>query len=335
MKKNIFLLCFVYCVSSIVFPCRSAAEEPAAKNTAERDLFFSIQVEAITSKAQAQALEKNLIQKGYPAHIEEAEDNAGKTVYQVRIGKYTSRSKAEAAGRTFYKKEKKPYWVTAVQSDEAAPDSPAAIKPGRDAGAEKDPPDAGTTHEEAEEQAPVRAGRGDLGAQNGPAAVTRIYTYRGAQGNLCITNNPVKIPREQQNSVESISVFPVTFIAFNQKEKILVLEIEQREQKVKLLGVSLPSSAVVEQVAAYCEKNLKAVPLRLKYAPVRDNKKDAPIAGTIILKQGSLTNLEIIRLGLAPCAAENLPGQFRKDCTEAEEAARSSRVGIWAGTGWQ
>jgi len=335
MKKNIFFLCFVYCVSSIAFPCRSAAEEPAAKNAAERELFFSIQVEAITSKAQAQALEKKLIQKKYPAYIEEAADNAGKTVYQVRIGKYSSRSKAEAAGRAFYKKEKKPYWVTAVQSDESAADSPAAIKPGRDAGAEKDQQETGTTTEEAEEQVPVRAGLGEPGIQNTPAAVTRIYTYWGAQGYLCMTNNPGKIPRELQDSVESVSVFPVTFISFNQKKKVLTLEIEKREQAVKLLGVSLSSSAIVEQVSSYCGKNLKAVPLRLKYAPVRDNKKDAPLAGTILLKQGTLINLEIVRLGIAPCAAENLTGQFRKDCTEAEESARSSRVGIWAGTGWQ
>jgi len=56
---------------------------------------------------------------------------------------------------------------------------------------------------------------------------------------------------------------------------------------------------------------------------------------TILLKQGTLINLEIVRLGIAPCAAENLSGQFKKDCLEAEAAARSSKSGIWAANAGQ
>jgi hypothetical protein len=334
MKNKFFILRVVFSICSIALPYMSLAEEPEVKNTAKREL-FSIQVETTTSKDQAQASEKSLIQNGYPAYIEEAADSAGRTVYQVRIGSYLSRSRAETEGRAFYKKEKKPYWITAVNSGEAAPDSAAATKPEGDAETEKVQREAGAGTDEAVEQAPIRAGIGDAGTRDEPAAVTRIYTYRNAQGYLGMTNNPEKIPLELRYSVESISVFPVTYVSFNQKKKVLTLEIEKIEQQVKLLGIRLPSSAVVEEVAAYCDKNLKAVPLRLKFTPVRDTKNTAPLAGTILLKQGTLINLELVRLGIAPCADEDLSGQFKKDCRDAEQAARSSRAGIWAGTGWQ
>jgi hypothetical protein len=329
MKKNIFFLYLVFNIMLAAFSRSSAAEEPAAKIQLGEKLSFCIHVEAIADKDQAQALENKFIQKGYPAYIEETQDNAGKTVYQVRIGKYASRSKAETAARNFYKKEKKAYLITALQSDETTPAVDQAQKADRAA--------ADSDAEEAAEADPEGAGEPSapetmrIGTSQGePAAVTRIYTYRGPQGYLCMTNNIEKIPRELQNSVESISVFPVTFVAFNQKKKVLTVEIEKREQDVKLLGVSLSSSSVVRQVFSYCEKNLKAVPLRLKYAPRRDEKKDAPLMVTILLKQGTLINLEIVRLGIAPCAAENLSGQFKKECLEAETAARSSKAGIWA-----
>jgi len=329
MKKNIFFLYLVFSIMLAAFSRSSAAEEPTAKNQPGEKLSFCIQVEAIANKDQAQALENKFIQKGYPAYIEESQDNAGKTVYQVRIGKYASRSKAETAARNFYKKEKRTYWITALQSDEITPAADQTQKADRAA--------AARVAEEEAEAAPEGAGEPSapetirIGAsKDEPATVTRIYAYRGPHGYLCMTNNPEKIPRELQNSVESISVFPVTFIAFNQKKKMLTLEVEKKEQDVKLMGVSLSSPSVVQQVFSYCEKNLKAVPLRLKYAPLRDEKKDAPLMGTILLKQGTLINLEIVRLGIAPCAAENLPAQFKKDCMEAEAAARSSKSGIWA-----
>jgi hypothetical protein len=145
-----------------------------------------------------------------------------------------------------------------------------------------------------------------------------------------MTNNIEKIPRELQNSVESISIFPVKFIAFNKKKKVLTIEVEKAQQDVTLLGIALSSAPVVEQVFSYCEKNLTGVPLRLKYTPARNEKKAAPPVVTILLRQGTLVNLEIIRLGLARCAADTVPAHFKKDCLEAETAARSSKTGIWA-----
>jgi hypothetical protein len=329
MNRNRFLFFIVSGVSAVCLSLSSAAEAPSAKQSAQQELFFSVQVESAANKAQAKTLEKKLIKKGYPAYIEEVPDDSGKSIYQVRIGKYASRSEAEAAARTFYKKEKKPYLITPPQSDEraaAAEETQKAVRPAAPGAAEEN---ASETPEEAEQTRDPEKMR--IGAsRDEPATVTRIYTYRGPQGFVGMTNNIEKIPRELQNSVESISIFPVKFIAFNKKKKVLTLEVEKKQQDVTLLGVALSSAPVVEQVSSYCEKNLNGVPLRLKYTPARNEKKAAPPVVTILLRQGTLVNLEIIRLGLARCAADTVPANFKKDCLDAEAAARSSRAGIWA-----
>ncbi len=328
MNRNLFLFFIVSGISAVCLSLSSAAEAPSVKKTAQQELIFSVQVEAVASKAQAQTLKKKFIKKGYPAYIEEVPDNSGKNIYQVRIGKYASRSEAEAAARTFYKKEKKPYLITPPQSDESAA-ADQTQKSDRAAAAGAAEEDAAEDTEDAEQTKDPEAIR--IGASmDEPATVTRIYTYRGPQGFVGMTNNIERIPRELQDSVESISIFPVKFIAFNKKKKVLTLEVEKAQQDVTLLGVSLSSAPVVEQVSSYCEKNLKGVPLRVKYTPARYEKKAAPPVATILLRQGTLVNLEIIRLGLARCAADTVPAQFKKDCLEAEAAARSSGSGIWA-----
>lgn len=328
MNRNIFLFFIASAVSAVCLPFSSAAKAPSAKQSAQQELVFSVQVEAAANKAQAQKLEKKFIQKGYPAYIEEVPDKSGKNIYQVRIGKYASRSEAEAAARIFYKKEKKPYWITPPQSDERAA-ADQTQKSGRAAAAVGAEEDAAADPEEAEQTTDPETVR--IGASmDEPATVNRIYTYRGPQGFVGVTNNIEKIPRDLQDRVESISIFPVKFIAFNKKKKVLTLEVEKAQQDVTLLGVALSSAPVVEQVSSYCEKNLTGVPLRLKFTPARNEKKAAPPVVTILLRQGTLVNLEIIRLGLARCAADTVPAQFKKDCLEAEAAARSSGSGIWA-----
>ena len=329
MNRNLFLFFIVSGVSAVYLSLSSAAEAPSAKKTAQQELIFSVQVEAVANKAQAQTLKKKFIKKGYPAYIEEVPDNSGKSIYQVRIGKYASRSEAEAAARTFYKKEKKPYLITPEQSEESAAAADQTQKSDRAAAAGDAEEDAAEDTEDAEQTKDPDAIR--IGASmDEPATVTRIYTYRGPQGFVGMTNNIERIPRELQESVESISIFPVKFIAFNKKKKALTLEVEKAQQDVTLLGVALSSAPVVEQVSSYCEKNLKGVPLRVKYTPARYEKKAAPPVATILLRQGTIVNLEIIRLGLARCAADTVPAQFKKDCLEAEAAARSSGSGIWA-----
>jgi hypothetical protein len=67
MNRNCFLFFIVSAVSAVCLSLSSAAEAPSAKKSAQQELLFSVQVEAAANKAQAQKLEKKLIQKGYPA----------------------------------------------------------------------------------------------------------------------------------------------------------------------------------------------------------------------------------------------------------------------------
>jgi hypothetical protein len=322
MNRNLFLFSLISIVCAVCLVLSSVAETPPLK-------LFSVQVESAATRAQAQKIEKKFIQKGYPAYIVEIQDNAGKSIYQVRIGRYASRKEAEAAARIFYKKEKKPYQITPPQSEESAAAADQTQKNSR-AEATRDAEENTVEYPEETEQAkdsePMRIGA----SMDDPATVTRIYTYRGPQGFVGMTNNIERIPRELQDSVESISIFPVKFIAFNKKKKVLTLEVEKAQQDVTLQGVALSSAPVVEQVSSYCEKNLTGVPLRLKYTPARYEKKGVPPVATILLKQGTLVNLEIIRLGIARCDAGTAPAQFKKNCLQAEAAARSSGAGIWA-----
>jgi hypothetical protein len=113
----------------------------------------------------------------------------------VRVGKYQTREDAKQSARTFYEKEKIPYWITAASLDaaEAPATANAASKAQRtaepspqelsSAGSEKKAPDATVT-------APAAA---SIYPSSGwPPVVTHIYTYYDAQGYLRITNSAEK-----------------------------------------------------------------------------------------------------------------------------------------------
>ncbi len=346
-------------------PCSAElAPAKAPPAAAQKNIFFTFQVDAIANKDHAYVLEENLMDKGYPAYVEEASDNTGKITYQVRVGKYQTREDAEKAARAFYEKEKKSYWITATQLDPAessttsitAPaaeriaeppqkelssarsgkkeqrESPAVEKPSQQEKSLqlKSPPlPAAAEHKAwAAAVAPPAAAQPDSGW---PPVVTRIYTYYDPQGYLRITNSAEKIPGELQNNIESVSIFPVKYLSFNQKKKVLALDIAGKQEELQLSGVDLDASAAVKNAAAYFEKTLKDVPLRLKYAPVYDgDAKKKIIWGTIFFKQGASLNIELVRQGIAPCDADSAPSSQKQAYREAEAVARSAKAGIWA-----
>jgi len=344
----------------------SAEQAPAKapQAAAQNKFLFTFQVDAIANKDRAYALEETLMDKGYPAYVEEASDSTGKITYQVRVGKYQSREDAEKAARAYYDKEKKSYWITATQSDPVESSAASSTAPTGERSAEpslkdlssarsgKKEPGATATAEKTSEQEkspqlkspppPAAAEqKAWAAAVTTPAAakpdsawppiVTRIYTYYDPQGYLRITNNAEKIPGESQQKIESISVFPVKYLSFNQKKKILMLDIAGKQEELQLSGVDLTASAAVKNAAAYFEKALADMPLRLKYTPVQDNDAQKKIIrGTLFLRQGASLNIELVRLGIAPCDADSaLPAQ-KQACSEAEAVARSARAGIWA-----
>jgi hypothetical protein len=367
MKKYLSLsyAAIIYIFIAVI-PC-SAEQAPAkAPPTAAQNKFcFTFQVDAIANKDRAYALEENLMDKGYPAYVEEVSDNTGKITYQVRVGKYQTREDADKAARAFYEKEKKSYWITATQSAPAEPSAVSSTAPTTERSTEpsqKEPSSARSEKKEqgvpaaadktseqekslqsktllspavAEQKAPdatVAAPVTDAARPNStwPTLVTRIYTYYDPQGYLRISNSAEKIPDESQQKIESISIFPVKYLSFNQKKKILVLDIAGKQEDLQLSGVDLDASAAVKNAAAYFEKTLKDVPLRLKYTPAHDDAKKKIIRGNLFFKQGASLNIELVRRGIAACDADSAAPSQKQACSQAEAVARSARAGLWA-----
>ncbi len=349
-------------------PC-SAEQAPltAPPASGQKKFVFTFQVDAVGTKERAYALEESLMDKGYPAYIEEVSDNAGNTTYQVRIGKYPTRADAEKAARAFYEREKKPYWITAAELDtKESVSSSSGVAPDAEYSSKLPPPQSveelGTPPEHAEKPATTTAGntlpnsasrkttaapspeeqkpQGAVSTttfkapahsdSNWPPTVTRIYTYFDAQGYLRVTNNEQKIPAELRDRIESVSIFPVKYLSFNQKKKMLLVDIAGRQEELQLAGVDLDTAAALAGAAAYCETALKNVPLRLKFTPEHpgtDKKKI--VRGNLFFKQGASVNIELLRKGIAPCDADALPPSQKQAFLEAEAAARNERIGIW------
>jgi hypothetical protein len=370
MKKYLsFIHAFIVYILIVTIPC--STEQVSAKTpqtAAQKKTFFTFQVDAIATKDRAYALEENLMDKGYPAYVEEVSDNTGKITYQVRVGKYPTREEAEKAARTFYAKEQKSYMITATQLNPAesltttitAPTGERIAEPSRKelssaSSAKKEPRESppaalGNAAEEEKSQQlkssnlPAAAAQNTPGAtattpapvsaqsnSGWPAVMSRIYTYYDPQGYLRITNSVEKIPVELQQRIESVSIFPVKYLSFNQKKKVLVLDIEGKQLEMQLAGIDFDSSAAVKGAAAYFETTLKDVPLRLKYAPANNSDaKKKTIQGNLFLKQGASINIELVRQGIAPCDADSAPPSQKQAFIEAESIARSAKTGIWA-----
>ena len=347
-------------------PC--SAEQAPSKTppaTAQNKLFTFL-IDATRNKDHAYAQEEKLVYKGYSAYVEEISDNAGRITYLVRIGKYQTRVDAEKAARKFYKKEKKSYLITATQSVPAdssttsitAPTGERIAEPSQNqlpsARSEKKEPgepaaiEKASEHEKslqlkspslpaaAEQKVPDAAAAAPVPTaapsnNTWPPVVTRIYTYYDPQGYLRITNSSEKIPDELQQKIESVSIFPVKYLSFNQKKKVLVLDIAGKQEEIQLSGVDLDTSAAVKNVAAYFEKTLKDVPLRLKYAPVNDgDAKKKTIRVDLYFKQGASLNIELVRQGIAPFDADSAPPSQKQLYMEADAVARNAKAGIWA-----
>jgi cell division septation protein DedD len=76
-------------------PAEPAAPQPAA----ERPAGFVVQVAALRTRGQADALVRQLADKGYPAFVLEPTGDSPVTFYRVRIGPYPDRRDAEAVAR--------------------------------------------------------------------------------------------------------------------------------------------------------------------------------------------------------------------------------------------
>ena len=91
-----------------VAPKAAASKETPAPNAEPAGNGWVVQVQAVTSRAEADALAKRLSAKGYPTFvIPRPSGNFG-----VRVGKFDKKSDAEAAKAKLEKEEQLKPWVT-------------------------------------------------------------------------------------------------------------------------------------------------------------------------------------------------------------------------------
>ncbi len=87
-------------------PVASDAPVPAASSGA-----IAVQVAALSSRTDAEAIARRLSGKGYAAYVLET-GAGGKSVYKVRVGNYASADEAERVKRRLAQEEKLKPWVT-------------------------------------------------------------------------------------------------------------------------------------------------------------------------------------------------------------------------------
>jgi cell division septation protein DedD len=98
-------------------PARSAAERPPAEPAVETDLReppgegFVVQVHAARQRAEATAMAKRLMAKGYSAFVTTSGNGAAR-MYRVRVGKFAQRREAEAVSRRLEAEEQFKPWIT-------------------------------------------------------------------------------------------------------------------------------------------------------------------------------------------------------------------------------
>jgi cell division septation protein DedD len=71
-----------------------------------------VQVGALRSKADADALARRLSAKGYATYIVNPEAGMANPVYKVRVGNYTTQDEAERVKRKLQQEEKLQPWIT-------------------------------------------------------------------------------------------------------------------------------------------------------------------------------------------------------------------------------
>jgi DedD protein len=90
-------------------PVAEATPAPAPA-TARSGGTIAVQVAALTSRADAEAIARRLSGKGYAAYILSPEDG-GKQVFKVRVGNYASADEAARVSRRLRQEEKLQPWV--------------------------------------------------------------------------------------------------------------------------------------------------------------------------------------------------------------------------------
>jgi endonuclease YncB( thermonuclease family) len=133
---------------------------------------------------------------------------------------------------------------------------------------------------------------------------------------LHITNSIEKVPVQYRRQIWEIAIFPVYFKSVDLRDMSMKTDIEGATTDVLLEGITRPERAPQIEAVRDFEAALQAIPLRIKYYPVRTDP-DGTLHGALFFKDGSSVELAMIRRGLAACAGDNLPWFQHKACSDA------------------
>ena len=92
-------------------PVRAGTQKPDPALAEPSGSGFVVQVMAVTTRAEADAVARRLAGKGYPAFVTTTVGGA-QTNYRVRVGKFTTQREADAISQRLQKEEQFKPWVT-------------------------------------------------------------------------------------------------------------------------------------------------------------------------------------------------------------------------------
>lgn len=92
-------------------PVPAAIQKPEAPTTEPKGDGFVVQVAAVQSRSEADAIAKRLSSKGFPSFVSTPGSGAPR-VYRVRVGKYKDKREAEDVARRLQQEEQFNPWIT-------------------------------------------------------------------------------------------------------------------------------------------------------------------------------------------------------------------------------
>lgn len=306
--KKIFYVLPILCLCLSILDGGRVLSEQASDSVPPLPLaegpFFTIQVASFVEKLRASLYRSELVLKGYHAYLHESLSDRGITLYRIGFGKFKIKEEAEEYGKLFQNKEKIPYRIVVITSRE----TPSAMV-------------GAPTAPEKEKQV---SHKGEW-----PRSLSNIFAYRKSDGTIFITNRLLEVPQEFMDRLEKVIIFPVQFLYFDPEEKFLCCNIDGIEQPVRLIGVNIFPSKIMNSLEAYFNKNLEDMPLRLEYEPKQVDTKNNILLGHLYLKEGKSINLDMIRQGIAPSYLKNISPSQKNEFADAENLAKKEKLGIW------
>lgn len=89
----------------------ATAQKPEAPSTEPKGDGFVVQVAAVQSRSEADAIAQRLSSKGFPSFVSTPGSGAPR-VYRVRVGKYKDKREAEGVARRLQQEEQFNPWIT-------------------------------------------------------------------------------------------------------------------------------------------------------------------------------------------------------------------------------